>query len=201
MRASMAGLLLVDGKNEHKIGAGLISYVQKWYIENHYLGYRNEINSYTLQRGTDLEPQAIELLSQHLYGFDNLEKNEVSKEDDHFTGTCDVIDGVTIYDTKVAKSSDTMPYFEDAPSKDYFAQGQVYMALYGVKKYAVVHTLLPTYEDAEIDAKILALPTHKRIVMFPFEFDPKLVEKMRTKVDAINEHYLPQIVERLEAKK
>jgi hypothetical protein len=192
MRASMAGELLVDGKNEHKIGAGALSYVEKYLLER-YLGYRNEITAYTLERGNFYEAQAISLLSEYLYGFDQLEKNQEHREDDHFTGTCDVLDGDTTYDTKVPKSSDTMPYAATKIDRDYFAQGQVYMELFGAVKHCIAYCLMPEGFDEEKDQIIEALPLKKRVVLHKFGKSDDFISMMRRKVEAINEIYVPQI--------
>jgi len=105
------------------------TFVQKTWLQKE-KGIRPEIKSKYLDKGIFCEDDGIGLLSDLEGVF--YSKNEERKNDDCFTGECDiyhVIDGVkTIYDIKSSWNAET--FMNATLSDDYYWQLQVYLHLW-----------------------------------------------------------------------
>ena len=146
-------------------------------------GVRKEIKSKYLDKGNQMEDAAIDKTIQWLdipFGM----KNEEHFEDDHFTGTPDlIVDGV-VYDTKCSWDCFSFPLFEnEIPTKDYFYQLQVYMHLTGCKKACLVYVLLNTPESLtwEQPKNYDGLDKKLRIKTFDVEYDPEVIKELQSK--------------------
>jgi len=183
-RASAAGLLLTNGKDELKLGASMITYLKKWYAEQK-SGVRDEIDSKYFRKGNMCEDEAIDICAER-FGLGILEKNMVHFNDEHFNGTPDVITDELVIDTKC--SWDYVTFLDAITSpinKDYEAQLQVYMHLTGVKKAKLVYGLLDTPAEANYGNDIFYshMPINERFYSFDLEYDPTMIEQMQNKVN------------------
>jgi len=144
-RASKGGALMTNARKKGEILSQTTkTYLEDWAKEQIY-GVRKEIKSKYLTKGTELEDQGIEKAIE--WGKITV-KNELFLEDEHFTGTPDIITPQCIYDIKCSWDCFTFPLFEqELPTKDYFYQVQIYMHLTGIKKAKVVYVLLNTPEE------------------------------------------------------
>ncbi|CAB5217864.1 hypothetical protein UFOVP207_37 [uncultured Caudovirales phage] len=182
-RASQAGLLLTNGKDDLKLGASLISYLKKNYAENKY-GVKEEIHSKYLEKGVHCEAEAIDICAERL-GLGILEKNMVHFNDAHFQGTPDCYTLDLVIDTKCSWSSETFLDAVTSPiNKDYEAQLQVYMHLLGVKKAKLVYVLLDTPDFVNYGNEITYshLPINERFYAFDLEYDEAMIKAMQDKV-------------------
>jgi hypothetical protein len=184
MRASQAGLLSTNGKDELKLGASLISYLKNFYAEQK-SGVKEEIKSKYLTKGNLCEDELIDITAERL-GLGILEKNMVHFNDDYFQGTPDVITDELVIDTKNSWSYTTFLDSITSPiDKGYEAQLQIYMHLTGVKKAKLVYGLLDVPAEANYGEDIFYshLPINERFFAFDLEYDEAMIKAMQEKVN------------------
>jgi len=183
------------------------SYTEKWLKEQLH-GHRFEFSNKYTTKGIEVEDEAIQMIGDYLM-LENLKKNEERKNDEHFTGECDIRVGDDwIIDAKSSWGLETFPMFKDKLSeKDYYYQAQVYMALYGATKYTVAYALVNTPQkliekeaywyakENNIDntPELLQhftdkmtfdnLPSHLRVKTFSFDRNDEDIEFLRTQVE------------------
>lgn len=183
-RASAAGLLLTNGKDELKLGATMTTHLKKWYAEQK-SGVREEIRSKYFDKGNMCEADAIDITAERL-GLGILEKNLVHFNDEHFQGTPDVYTDELVIDTKCSWDYTTFLDAVTSPiNKDYEAQLQVYMHLLGLKKAKLVYVMLDTPGESNFgnDVFYSHLPIHERFFTFDLEYDLEMIKQMQNKVD------------------
>lgn len=182
-RASAAGLLLTNGKDELKLGATMTTHLKKWYAEQK-SGVRDEIRSKYFDKGNMCEADAIDITAERL-GLGILEKNLVHFNDEHFQGTPDVYTDELVIDTKCSWDYTTFLDAVTSPiNKDYEAQLQVYMHLLGLKKAKLVYVMLDTPAEANYGEDIFYshLPIEQRFFAFDLEYDESMILAMQDKV-------------------
>ena len=182
-RASAAGLLLTNGKDELKLGATMTTHLKKWYAEQK-SGVREEIRSKYFDKGNMCEADAIDITAERL-GLGILEKNLVHFNDEHFQGTPDVYTDELVIDTKCSWDYTTFLDAVTSPiNKDYEAQLQVYMHLLGLKKAKLVYVMLDTPAEANYGEDIFYshLPIEQRFFAFDLEYDKEMIQAMQDKV-------------------
>jgi len=182
-RASAAGLLLTNGKDELKLGAAMITHLKKWYAEQK-SGVREEIRSKYFDKGNMCEADAIDITAERLE-LGILEKNQVHFNDEYFQGTPDVYTDELVIDTKCSWDYTTFLDAVTSPiNKDYEAQLQVYMHLLGLKKAKLVYVMLDTPAEANYGEDIFYshLPIEQRFFAFDLEYDKEMIEVMQEKV-------------------
>jgi hypothetical protein len=177
-RASAAGKLLTNARAKTEtLSETTKTYLKEWATEQIF-GYKKELNNKYVERGIESEDFAIDFSIQVL-DLPFAIKNETTFEDDHFTGTPDLIVGDTVYDIKCSWSAFTFPYFEaEIPNSDYYAQLQVYMHLTGKRKACLTYVLL----DNELIGHTYDVDNKKRLKTFEFEYDPSVIEKLIERV-------------------
>lgn len=147
-RASKCGVLFTNPRNKSEtISETTKTYIEEWMIEEMF-GVRKEISSKYLDKGLQLEDQAI-LEYNKLFGVSCI-KNDEWFEDDFVTGTPDIIipELNKIVDIKCSYSPFTFPMFEkELPNKLYMYQLQAYMRLTGCDNAEIAYFLLSTPED------------------------------------------------------
>ena len=204
-RASAMGVLMTNGRGKDAgMGDTAKSFLKDWFIEQ-VTGKSKDIESKFFDHGNFAEKAVLNRASNH-YGL-NFVKNEEQLENEFFTGTFDSKDGDMVIDAKAPYDVFTFPYFDEQPPKGYYHQLQVYMALTGLKKAALVYGL-ENHSDDEIDRlasklawkkykeypdmeewneaeKLLTfnhLPDNLRIRTFEFERNDELIEQMQQRV-------------------
>ena len=182
-RASAAGLLLTNGKDELKLGAAMTTHLKKWFAEQK-SGVREDIRSKYFDKGNMCEADAIDITAERL-GLGILEKNQVHFNDEHFQGTPDVYTDELVIDTKCSWDYTTFLDAVTSPiNKDYEAQLQVYMHLLGLKKAKLVYVMLDTPAEANYGEDIFYshLPIEQRFFAFDLEYNESMIEQMKEKV-------------------
>lgn len=146
IRSSALGSIMTDpkSKSEPFSKTALATAVQSAIIQK-YNKFPKDIQSEAIRKGLAVEEDAITWLSKmdrKIYV-----KNEIKLENEHITGTPDIIDGVVVIDIK--SSFDIFTFFAskfDSVSKDYWWQLQAYMALTGCESARLVYVLCDTPE-------------------------------------------------------
>jgi hypothetical protein len=114
-------------------------------------GIVEDISSKPIDKGIQLEPDAIEAAAPVLGWFD-VKPNKQRMINEFFTGECDVLTPTVLADIKCSYSGATFPWFaEEIPTAGYFFQLQVYMQLSGHRTSELVYVLLDTPEPMVLD--------------------------------------------------
>ena len=112
IRCSAIGKIMSNPRSKGELlSATTKTYIKELVLEHKY-GIKKEINSRYLDKGNQVEDMAIELAEQAL-GLGFVFKNELYFENDHLTGTPDIITDTLIVDVKSSWNGTTFPMFED----------------------------------------------------------------------------------------
>ena len=183
------------------------SYCQKWLKEQVY-NVTREITSKYMTKGTVQELESIEYLNG--LWLTDFEKNEEFHENNHLTGTPDIVTTDTVIDIKNSWDEQTFPLFEADPPRAYFLQLQGYMMLTGLKKAKLVYTLMNMPdelvikeawklginpgEDIEAFNKLQEsynydhLPEHLRVKVYDFEYCEQTAYKIIERVEECRDY-------------
>ena len=138
---------LERNKNKIHLSQTCISYVEKWVKEQpEFYGRTKQFSSKYTEKGNLCENDAIDFCAEQ-YGWGEVAKNTLSFEDEHLTGTPDIILKKSVDDTKVSWDSYTFPLFEEVPNKDYEWQGHGYKALTNKDLFGLHYCLMDAPES------------------------------------------------------
>lgn len=132
-------------KNDLHLSETCLSYVEKWAKEQLY-GRRKEFTSKYTDKGNLCEDDAIQQCAEY-YRWGMVSKNTQCFEDEHFTGTPDILLQKSVDDTKVSWDFDTFPLFDEVPNKNYEWQGHIYKALTGREMFGLHYNLMDAPES------------------------------------------------------
>jgi hypothetical protein len=214
IRCSAIGKIMTSPRSKGEVlSATTKTYIKELVLEHKY-GIKKEINSRYLDKGNQVEDMAIELAEQALdLGF--VFKNELYFENEHLTGTPDIITDTLIVDVKSSWNGTTFPMFEDElPNKDYYWQLQGYMDLTGKHNAIVAYCLVDTPEDIVLDEirrvawakkelepseetehdvrsqhEFNHIPKDKRVKAFLVEKDEHAIWQIKERVEQCREYY------------
>ena len=221
-RASGASALLTQPRLKKDKEAGVLSKtlrtnLELWYKEQLY-GKKAEFNSKYTDKGTQVEEDSLRWVSRHLGWGMVLETNKDSFEDEHFTGTPDLILGDTVVDLKNSWDFTTFPLFGEYSDVDkaYYYQLQVYMHLTGKKKAKLVYILTNTpmhliekevrykcadlknrgigYDEEEVEKALIEFHSYDhirndlKVKTYDFEYNEEAIKKMQDQVDKAREY-------------
>jgi hypothetical protein len=214
IRCSAIGKIMTNSRSKGEVlSATTKTYIKELVLEHKY-GIKKKINSRYLDKGNQVEDMAIELAEQALdLGF--VFKNELFFENDHLTGTPDIITDTLIVDVKSSWNGTTFPMFEDElPNKDYYWQLQGYMDLTGKHNAIVSYCLVDTPEDIVLDQirrvawakkelepseeteqdvrsqhEFSHIPKDKRVKAFLVEKDEHAIWQIKERVEQCREYY------------
>ena len=148
-RSSCLGDIMTNPRTKgDALSQTCITYVHEWIKElPEFYSRRADTSNKYCAKGNACEDIAIEFASK-VYGWGLVSKNEISKEDDYFTGTADVVLKNTIVDIKNSWSQKSFPLFEkEIPTKGYELQGQGYMHLYDKDSFILAYCLSDAPEE------------------------------------------------------
>lgn len=147
---------LIKKKENPQLPDGVKSYLQQWYLEKKYDRKKEWFNKF-VEKGLQVEDQAIDMLSVHLNGGIQLKKNETYYQNEFIHGFPDVVHEDTVYDTKSAWDIFSFPFFEkESPDPKYDWQLQGYMSIAEKEKAQLVYCLIDT-PNALIDLELKKL--------------------------------------------
>jgi len=190
---SSLGKIMTEPKlKTETLSEGAKTYVKKLAKEFVY-GYREQITSKYMDKGIQLEDEAIELYNRVM--FTNCKKNQWTKENDWLIGTCDILTMDKIIDIKCSWSLATFPAIsEDGISKDYEYQGRAYMMLYNMDFFENAYVMLSTpedlmrYEQPELH-QVDHIDEAMRLTIVPYERDMDIEAKIVQKVEAAQKYF------------
>ena len=189
------------------------TYVKGW-LKGKIYNKRKDITNKYLRKGIQKEDTAINMLMEH-YNLPWNCKNVERRYNEHMEGECDLYYPNIIYDTKCSFDCFTFPLFDKKLTErhDYYYQGQVYMDLWNVKKYAVAYVLTNTPHDIvdqeirrrtygmtnESQIECLAkeiveyhnydgIEMSKRIKLEEFDYDSSVIQRIVARVELIRKY-------------
>lgn len=130
-----------------QLGETAKTYLKEWVISQ-LTGKEKRVESKYFEHGIFAENAAIQRAEKHFNC--TFTQQQVSHENDFFTGKFDAANESLIIDVKCPWDEFTFPYFESSPDKGYFGQLQIYMDLAGINKASLVYCL-ENHSDDEID--------------------------------------------------
>jgi hypothetical protein len=133
---------LFDKRNNPQLPQGARTYCDDWIKEQIY-SRRKEFTSKYTDKGIIVEDNSLDFIAERL-GLGMLFKNEEQFENEFMIGEPDTIIEDRLIDAKNSWDCHTFPLLNDNIDMDYFHQGQVYMALTGLKHYSLVYVLSDT---------------------------------------------------------
>ena len=146
IRCSQIGKIMTNPRSKTELlSKTTMDYVQTIRKEEIYKR-REEIYSKYMDKGIQMEQEAIELAAQHM-GWGLVFKNEEQFENDFMTGTPDVILADKVIDVKCPWNCFTFPLFDTEPDKGYWWQLQGYMALTDKQNAQLIYCLMDMPDD------------------------------------------------------
>lgn len=210
--------LIAKRDNPPELSEGAKTYCQEWLKEQIYDRRKEFSNKYT-EKGTVCEPQAIEMVAEHM-GYGLISKNEKHYENDFMTGTPDLVLAKIVEDIKNSWSIFTFPLFDtELPNSDYYLQLQGYMELTGINKAAVNYCLIdaPTeimdaearriyykagnegdvpmecYDEVYAKMTYSNVPITLKIKRFEFDYEKSVIAVIKERVELCRE-YIKSII-------
>lgn len=220
-RCSSLGKLLTEPRNKsEKLSETAKTYIQDLFKENE-LGIYKDISSRYLDKGIQLEDQAIQFAADVL-GWEFVTKNTERFSNEWLTGEPDVLTDSLLADIKCSWSGSTFPMFDtELKNKDYYWQLQGYMMLTGKEEAELVYCLLNTpFEivedevrrehwklhliDEDLDVRNAVqmmhnfdhIPDKMRVKRFIVKKDEQAFERIKEKV-ILARNYYQQLKEQL----
>ena len=161
-------------------------------------GYREEISSKAMEKGTRCEQDSIDLYNQVF--FSSLTKNAERRSNDCITGEPDLIGKDFGVDIKTAWSLCTFPALPD-DMPDYEWQARGYMCLFDLPRWDIAYCMIDTpddligYEQYGIH-KVSEIDPHLRVTVVSYLRDPEKESRMLDKARAA-QLYIAETIERI----
>lgn len=177
--------LIAKRDSDFEFGATAMSYIRECWMRNEY-GYDEPLVSNEILKGLMCEDEVIGVITRQIHGGFRV-KNDDQFENEWFTGCPDILIPEYVED---AKASWTLRTFIETRRPDplYYAQGQVYMALTGRKKFRLCHVL--------VDTPMELIEEEKKRLYFRFNCDEDnaIYKELIKKVDSMHKisHKIPE---------
>jgi hypothetical protein len=155
IRASAIGKIMTAPRSKSEtLSETAKGYLREWYISEKY-GRTKEIRSKFLTKGNEAEEKSITLLNEYFLKNGKrilLKKNDEHHENEHMTGTPDLLPLDEVFDVKSSWDLFTFPFFDtECTNKMYWWQLQGYMHLTGREKASICYCLTDTPEALIFD--------------------------------------------------
>lgn len=199
IRCSSLSKIMTEPKTKAE---GLLSKGAKTYLtglaKEVVYGYREEISSKAMEKGTRCEQESIDLYNQVF--FSSLTKNQERRSNDCITGEPDLIGKDFGVDIKTAWSLCTFPALpEDMPDYEWQARG--YMCLFDLPRWDIAYCMIDTpddligYEQYGIH-KVSEIDPHLRVTVVSYHRDADKEAKMLEKARAA-QLYITETIQRI----
>lgn len=195
LRASSVGKIMTEPKSKSEtLSVGAKTYLRELAAQD-ILGIEFEISGKELDKGLLCEDEAIATVGR-VRGLE-LAKNKERREDEYFTGECDVFHAPTREgrDTKCSWSAASFPItVADCEDKVYEYQMRTYMRLWDAPRWHVDYVLLDTpvdlirYEPLSLHI-VSHIPEHHRVTTWTVTRDLEIEARMVEKVKAARLYY------------
>jgi len=178
IRCSAIGKIMTNAKAKGELSACCKTYLQEWYA-----GDNEPVFSKYFDKGNMVENDCIDLMATVLNKGLAI-KNTESKEDEYFTGTCDVQFEDTIVDVKSCWNKKSLQAVCQGLDKDYEYQLQGYCHLYDKAKAILFYGLLDTPEEVNYGIEVIYsdMPINERWVAYSFDRNDDIIQEIINKV-------------------
>jgi len=206
-RCSSLHKLIGDGRSKAAVISDTAKSAIRDIVKEDLYGFRSFTGNQYTQKGNLLEDMAIEMSGK--MRFKQFNKHVGRVENELITGECDILDGRTIYDTKVTWDIGTHPFFEDEAMEKvkkagYDIQMQAYMWLYDCDVAHVDFWLFPCppellkdWDDIEQLVHLVeAINIRERLTTVTIERDESVIEKIKEKIPHCQAYYAKLFAER-----
>jgi hypothetical protein len=178
IRCSAIGQIMSNAKVKGELSAGCKTYLENWYAND-----KEDIHSKYFDKGNMVEIECIDLMASVLdkgIAF----KNDEHKEDEYFTGTCDVQLDDTIVDVKSVWGRKGLHAACNGLDKDYEWQLQGYAHLYNKDNCILFYGLCDTPEECNFGNEVIYsdMPLNERWVAYSFKKDENKINDIIEKV-------------------
>ncbi len=214
IRCSALGKIMTEPRSKSEVLSETTkTYIQELFKEKE-LGIYKDISSRYLDKGIQMEDQAIQFAADVL-GWEFVTKNTERFNKEWLTGEPDVLTESLLADIKCSWSGSTFPMFDtELKNKDYYWQLMGYMMLTGKEEAELVYCLLNTpFEivedevrrehwklhliDEDLDVRNAVqmmhnfdhIPENLRVKRFVVKKDESAFEKIKEKVYLCGEYY------------
>jgi len=184
IRCSQIGKIMGNAKVKGELSAGCKTYLEEWYAND-----SEEIHSKYFDKGNMVESECIDLMTLVLEkGI--VSKNEESKEDEWFTGTCDVELADTIVDVKSVWARKGLHAACGGLDKDYEWQLLGYMHLYKKPNAILFYGLCDTPEECNYGNEVIYsdMPLNERWIAYNIAYKEELIQQIIDKVIKCREY-------------
>jgi len=173
-----------NAKVKGELSAGCKTYLENWYANDN-----EDIHSKYFDKGNMVENECIDLMASVLdkgIAF----KNDEHKEDEYFSGTCDVQLDDCIVDVKTEWGRKGLHPACNGLDKDYEWQLRGYMHLYNKQKAILFYGLCDTPEECNYGNEVIYsdMPLNERWIAYNLESDSQLVQEIIDKVVKCREY-------------
>ena len=173
-----------NAKVKGELSAGCKTYLENWYANDN-----EDIHSKYFDKGNMVENECIDLMASVLdkgIAF----KNDEHKEDEYFSGTCDVQLDDCIVDVKSVWGRKGLHAACNGLDKDYEWQLRGYMHLYNKPKAILFYGLCDTPEECNYGNEVIYSdkPLEERWTAYNLESDSQLVQDIIDKVVKCREY-------------
>ena len=186
IRCSAIGKIMGNSKK-----AGELSQTCKTYLETWYANDNEEIHSKYFAKGNTVENELIDFMAEQL-GYGMAQKNQEYKEDEWFTGTCDVVLNDAIVDVKAPWNRKTLlDSVSSDIDTDYEYQLQGYCHLYNKPKGILFYGLMDTPSDiayTDEDVTYSHLPDNERWTAFEVTYSEYKIKDIIQRVIQCREY-------------
>ena len=184
IRCSQIGQIMSNARTKGELSAGCKTYLENWYANDN-----EEIHSKYFDKGNMVENECIDLMASVLdkgIAF----KNDERKEDEYFSGTCDVQLDDCIVDVKSVWGRKGLHAACNGLDKDYEWQLRGYMHLYNKPKAILFYGLCDTPEECNYGNEVIYsdMPLEERWTAYNLESDSQLVQEIIDKVVKCREY-------------
>lgn len=200
-RCSSIGRLMTEPKSKAEVlSVGAKTYIRELAAQEIF-GVDFEISSKPIEKGIEVEGEAIELLNR-VRGL-NLRKNTERRSNDFITGECDLFDADNKrgHDIKASWSMATFPIITmDCEDKLYEWQMRGYMALWDASEWEVNFCLVDTpdrlisFEPMQLHY-VSSIPEHMRLTTWTVKRDMEKEAAIFEKVKHAREYFKSVIQE------
>jgi hypothetical protein len=177
---------MTSAKSKGELSSGCKTYLQEWYA-----GDNEPIFSKYFDKGNMVEDDCIDLMATVL-NKGLAVKNAESKENEYFTGTCDVVFEDTIVDVKSCWNKKSLQAACQGLDKDYEYQLQGYCHLYDKPKAILFYGLLDTPEEVNYGIEVIYsnMPIDERWVAYSFDCNDDIIQEIINKVIKCREYLI-----------
>jgi hypothetical protein len=201
-RCSSIGRLMTEPKTQKEgpLSVGARTYIRQLAAQE-ILGVEFEVSSKEMEKGIEVEPEAIALLNR-VRGL-ALEKNTERRQNEYLTGECDLFHAQRRrgHDLKCPWSAATFPICTtDCEDKLYEWQMRGYMALWDADEWEVNYALVNTpehligYEPLQMHM-VDHIPEHMRLTSWVVKRDAEKEQEIYEKVKHARAYYAEVIAE------